>query len=419
MFSVYKNAWKIPELKKKILYTLLLLFIYRLGCAIPVAGINTAVMTEMVDQYSILGYLNMFSGGLANFTIFAMGITPYINASIIMNLLSIAIPALERMAKEGEDGQKKIAKITRYLTIALAFVQSIGIVMGLGNTVFMDGNPTIWNYIVIGLTVTAGTMFAMWLGERITEKGVGNGISLLIFVSIVSRLPQSVLDLGDNVLSGVIGAWVIPAAIVFLLVVVVGVVYVDTGERRIPVQYAKRVVGRKMYGGQSSHIPVKVNSSGVLPIIFASTLLSLPSMIAQFWPNSGFSTFWETNLGAGTWPYMLIYALLIVFFTYFYTSVSFNPVEISKNIQQQGGFIPGIRPGKPTSDYLGRISRRLTLFGALFLAVLATIPSLITGFMQMGAFAPTSVMIAVSVALETSKQLESQMLMRHYKGFLK
>ena len=418
MIEVIRNAWKIPELKKKILYTLLLLFIYRLGAAIPVVGVNKEVIASAVESYSILGYLDMFSGGqLSNFTIFAMGITPYINASIIMNLLTVAIPPLERMAKDGEDGQKKIAKITRYVSIALAFVQSVGIVLGLGSQAVIDTSWT--NYVTIGIILTAGSAFTIWLGERITEKGVGNGISLIIFVGIVSRLPWSVINISQSILDGTLVPWVAPVAIIFMLVVVVGVVFVDTGERRVPIQYAKRVVGRKMYGGQSTHIPIKVNSSGVLPIIFASTLLALPSMIAQFWPNSGFTQWWNANLGVGTWPYMLIYALFIVFFTYFYATISFNPIDISKNIQQNGGFIPGIRPGKPTSDYLARISKRLTLFGALFLAVLATVPSLLTNWMSLGAFAPTSVMIAVSVALETSKQLESQMLMRHYKGFLK
>jgi preprotein translocase subunit SecY len=418
MLEVIRNAWKVPELRKKMLYTLLMLLIYRVGASIPVVGVNADYIATMVDNYTILSYLDMFVGGrLRDFTIFAMGITPYINASIIMNLLAVAIPALERLQKEGEEGKKKITRITRYLTIGLAFVQSVGIVMGLGSSAVVS--TAWWNYVLIGLTLTAGSAFVMWIGERITERGVGNGISLIIFVGIVSRLPWSIISITGEILGGKMAPWIAPVAIVFLLVVVVGVIIVDSGERRIPVQYAKRVVGRKMYGGQSTHIPVKINSSGVLPIIFAMTLMSLPSMIAQFWPDSGFNTWWTNNVGAGTWPYMVFYALFIIFFTYFYTTIAFNPVEVSKNIQQNGGFIPGIRPGKPTSDYLAKISRRLTLFGALFLAALATLPSLLTTSMSLGTFAPTSVMIAVSVALETTRQLESQMLMRHYKGFLK
>ncbi|MGI6170019.1 MAG: preprotein translocase subunit SecY, partial [Christensenellales bacterium] len=331
MLEVIRNAWKVPELRKKMQYTLLMLLVYRIGASIPVVGVNTDFIASMVDNYTILSYLDLFVGGrLRDFTIFAMGITPYINASIIMNLLAVAIPALERLQKEGEEGKKKITRITRYLTVGLAFVQSTGIVLSLGSEAVI--NTAWWSYILIGLTLTAGSAFVMWLGEKITERGVGNGISLIIFVGIVSRLPWSIINISGEILSGGLAPWVAPLAIVFMLAVVVGVIFVDSGERRIPVQYAKRVVGRKMYGGQSTHIPIKVNSSGVLPIIFAMTLISLPSMIAQFWPNSGFTIWWSENVGAGTWPYMVFYALFIIFFTYFYSSISFNPVDVSKNI---------------------------------------------------------------------------------------
>ncbi|MHB1314926.1 MAG: preprotein translocase subunit SecY [Christensenellales bacterium] len=419
MFEILRNAWKIPELKKKILYTLMMLLVFRLGSIIPIAGIDTAYVAQKVADYSILGFLNMLSGGaLESFTIFAMGITPYINASIIMNLLQVAIPALERMSKEGEEGQKKISRITRYVAIGIAFVQGIGILLGLGSDAVIS--PSIWNYVLIGICLAAGTAFVMWIGDCITDKGVGNGVSLLIFTGIVSRLPITLYGMAANSFTAPGYWWKGLLVVLMSLITIVGVVFVELGERRVPVQYAKRVVGRKMYGGQSSHIPMKVNSSGVMPIIFAMTLLSLPGMIAQFVPTSGFSIWYESAMGAGKPLYYILFALLILFFAYFYTSISFNPTEMAKNIQQNGGFLPGVRPGKPTSDYLNRISKRLTLFGAIFLAILATGPSIVTTNLAVTSmFGATSVLIMVSVALETSKQLESQMLMRHYKGFLK
>ncbi|BDF57605.1 protein translocase subunit SecY [Christensenellaceae bacterium] len=417
MFKTIANAWKIPDIRKKILFTLLMLLIYRIGAFIPIPGVNIDFISSQVGQYEVLGFLNLFSGGsLSNMTIFALGITPYINASIIMNLLTVAIPKLERMAKE-EDGRKKIASITRYFGVILGLVQAIGIMLGLGDQAVENTQP--FTYITIILCLTAGTALIMWIGERITEKGIGNGISLLIFISIVAGMPSMLRSMLDGVGNGSINIWVFVLVIGLAFLIVLGITFVDLGERRIPVQYAKRVVGRKMYGGQSTHIPMKVNQSGVMPLIFAITILMLPGMIGQFWPESGFYAWYQQWAGPGTILYGIVYALLILFFSYFYSQIAFNPVDVSKNLQQNGGFIPGIRPGKPTSDYLAKILSRITLFGAIFLAIVAAVPTFFT-FMTgvTSVFGATSVLIMVSVALETTKQLESQMMMRHYKGFL-
>ena len=419
MFKVLGNAWKIADLRKKILYTLFILLIYRLGCVIPVPGTNAAYIASQVENYSLLGFLNVFSGGgLQNMSIFALGVIPYINASIIMNLLTIAIPALERMSKEGEDGRKKIGRITRYLAVGLGLVQAIGILVSMGNQAVQSTD--IFNYITIILCLTAGTALIMWLGERINEKGIGNGISLLIFIGIVAKLPSEVITLCTNVFSGNTSAWILVAFVIAAIVIIAALTFVDLGERRIPVQYAKRVVGRKQYGGQSTFIPMKVNQSGVMPLIFAMTFVQIPGMIAQFVPDSGFAAWVNRFLGTGSWLYAVIYFVLILFFSYFYAQIAFNPVDVSKNIQQYGGFIPGIRPGRPTSDYLARILSRITLFGAIFLALVAAVPTLFSTMSGMNtAFGATSLLIMVSVSLETTKQLESQMMMRHYKGFLK
>ncbi len=430
MFSTLVNAWKIKDIRTKMLYTLLLLVIYRLGSFIPVPGVNAAAITQFAEQYDMLGFLNLLSGGaFGDFSLFAMGISPYITGSIIIQLLTIAIPALERLSKE-EDGRQKIERITRYVGIGLALVQSIGIVAGLQNSsagvnVLKSSENLFLTYATIGIVCTAGTAFLVWIGERITEKGIGNGISLLIFASICARVPNIVLSIFKGTFSGQYYWWIIPVLLVFVLVLVGGVTFIDRSERRIPVQYAKRVVGRKLYGGQSTHIPLKANANGVMPLIFAMTIMQFPAMIGQFWPEGGFYKFYITYLSAssehwyGLVVYYLIYSLLIIGFAYFYTTISFNPVEISKNLQQNGGFLPGIRPGRPTGDYLKKISNRLTIFGAFFLMCLAIIPTvLLNAFGLNSAFGPTSVLIMVSVALETSTQLESMMLMRHYKGFL-
>lgn len=417
MFQTLKNAWKIADLRKKILYTLLMLLIYRVLCFIPTPGVDTSRIQAALETYSLLGFINQMTGAdLANYSIMAMGITPYINASIIMQLLCVAIPKLEELNKQGEEGRKKIAQITRYVTVGLGFVQAVALTAGLGAS-----TQGALGLITIGFCLAAGTALAMWIGERITENGVGNGISLLIFAGIISNFAGTIgsyiytlfVDISQFPVGNFIGM------IVVFLVLVVGVVFVDLGERRVPVQYAKRVVGRKMYGGQSTHIPLKINASGVLPLIFASAIMQFPSTILAFFPNWGFSQWWNSNVHAMSWGYQLIFALLIVAFTFFYSSISFNPVEIAKNMQQNGGMIPGIRQGKPTSDFILRISRRITLFGALFLAVLAVLPTVIYAICGISLpFAASSMLIAVSVAMETMRQLESQMTMRHYKGFL-
>lgn len=422
MLQTLRNAWRIEELRKKILYTLFMLLIYRLAGVIPVAGIDTAAVASAMENFSLLGFMSMMTGNnFSQMTIMAMGITPYINASIIMQLLTVAIPYLENLQKEGEEGRKKIAQYTRYATVVLGFVQAIGLVLGMGamrsNTF---GSPIITG-CVIGISMAAGTTLAMWIGERITEKGIGNGISLLIFAGIIASLFTWVAQGITTLFTTTLTVGMILTAVLIVLVILVmvtAVTFVDMGERRVPVQYAKRVVGRKMYGGQSTHIPMKVNSSGVLPLIFAFSIMQFPGTIMAFWPNSGVSQWWNNMFSGSIWYYVVL-AVMIIFFAYFYTSISFNPVDIAKNMQQNGGTIPGIRQGKPTSDYLQRISNRITLFGGIFLAVLATVPTGITQLIGISLpFAASSLLIAVSVSLETTRQLESQMLMRHYKGFL-
>jgi preprotein translocase subunit SecY len=420
MFKTLANAWKLPDIRNKILFTLIMLLVYRIGAFVPVPGINVDYVAQQVADKQILGFLNLLSGGaLGNLTIFALGIVPYVNASIIMNLLTVAIPSLERMAKEGEDGRKKIASITRYLGVVLGLIQAMGIIFGLGPQAVQDAS---WfNYLTVIVCLTSGTALIMWIGERITDKGIGNGISLLIFISIVSRFPSLVLSMFSSVGSGTMNFWVLVFTALAALAIIVGITFVDLGERRIPVQYAKRVVGRKIYGGQSTHIPMKVNQSGVMPLIFAITIMQFPAMIAQFFQtsNSEFYIWYETYLGNGTIAYNIIYFLLILFFTYFYSQIAFNPIDVSKNIQQNGGFIPGIRPGKSTSDYLAKTLSRITFFGAIFLAALAVVPQFFTNFTGVtGIFGATSLLIMVSVALETTRQLEAQLMMRHYKGFL-
>jgi len=416
MWETLRNAWKIADLKKKILYTFFMLILYRLLCFIPTPGVDTAAVAEAVAGIGFLDYISAMTGSqMANFTIMAMGITPYINASIIMQLLCVAIPKLEELQKEGEEGRKKIAQITRYVTVGLGFIQAIGLTVGL--KAYTDGSW--YNLVTIGICLAAGTALAMWIGERINEKGIGNGISLLIFAGIIANMSTQIVSYGKNVSIGALTILQILVVLVVSLIMIVCVVLVDMGERRIPVQYAKRMVGRRMYGGQSTHIPLRVNASGVLPLIFASAIMQLPSMIFMIWPESKAAIWWESFYGVSGW-YMVIFALLILGFTFFYNSITFNPIEISKNIQQNGGMIPGIRQGKPTSDHIAKISKRITLFGALFLAVLATLPQVFYNLVGMNMpLAGSSLLIAVSVAIETMRQLESQMMMRHYKGFLK
>lgn len=426
MLETIRNAWKVADLRKKLIYTLIMLIVFRLGSVIPVPLLDPTQLKAMFEgtNNSLFGFMNLVSGGaFQNTTIFAMSITPYINASIIMQLLCVAIPALERLQKEGEEGRKKIAEIQRAATIVLALVQATGLYFLLKsyNAVTMTG---FWPAVVIVVTLTAGTAFLMWLGEQITEKGVGNGISLIIFAGIVSGGPAMAVSLYQYMMNGTLGVIGAIALIIVALAVIGFVVATNEAERRISVQYAKRVVGRKMYGGQSTHIPIKVSAAGVIPIIFAMSIMSFPGTIASFCGvQAGDPGFWGGFLKVFSpdhWLYAVLYFVLIIFFTYFYTAIQFNPIEMANNMKKNGGFIPGIRPGRPTSDFISRVLSKITLAGAIFLGIIAVIPI----FMNLGlnianfSIGGTSLLIVVGVALETVTQLESQMLMRHYKGFL-
>ena len=418
MRETLKNAWKVVEIRKKILYTVGMLLIYRLLCFVPVPGVDASYIATALEKVSLLGFINSMTGSnLSQYTVMAMGITPYINASIIMQLLCVAIPKLEEMQKEGEEGRKKIAQITRYVTLGLAFIQAIALTVGLR----ANATNAFLGLITIAMCLSAGTAIAMWIGERITENGIGNGISLLIFAGIISNIARGVTNgvysLFSSAVESNIGGTI--ASLLVFIILVVGIVIVDLGERRIPIQYAKRMVGRKMYGGQSTHIPLKLNSSGVLPLIFANAIMQFPATILAFFPNSKANLWWSDHVQMMSWPYQIIFALMIFGFTFFYSSISFNPVEIAKNIQNNGGMIPGIRQGKPTSDFIKKISGRITCFGAIYLAILAVIPTIIYAIFGVQlTFAASSLMIAVSVAMESMRQLESEMMMRHYKGFL-
>ena len=425
MFDTIRNAWKIVDLRKKLIYTFIMLIIFRLGSTIPVPLINPDMLEQMfTGDNTMFGFIDIVSGGaFKNATIFAMSITPYINSSIIMQLLCVAIPALERLQKEGEEGRKKIGQFMRYGTVVLAIIQAVGLYFLLKSSNAIT-NPGWQSAIVIITTFTAGTAFLMWLGEQITEKGVGNGISLIIFAGIVSRIPDMAKTLYASVESGALNWLMVAVILVFALLIIAFVVMMNEAERRLPVQYAKRVAGRKMYGGQSTHIPIKVAGAGVIPIIFAMSIMAFPGTIASFFGKTAQSGgFWGAFLwvfSGQSWIYAVLYFLLIIFFTYFYTAIQFNPIEMSNNMKKNGGFIPGIRPGRPTSDYIARVLSRVTLAGAFFLAFIAVIPI----FMNLGlhisnfSIGGTSLLIVVGVALETVQNMESQMLMRHYKGFL-
>lgn len=413
MFEKMKNAWRIAELRKKILYTFGMLLVYRLLSVIPVPGMDLSKVSSALDQFSILGFMNMMTGGsFSQMTIMAMGITPYINSSIILQLLTVAIPSLEKLSKEGPEGRKKINEYTRYLTVVLAFIQAIGLVFAMR----ANSRGGIW-YLVIGLSMAAGTSLAMWIGERITENGIGNGISLLIMAGIVSNMFNWAVSAITGIGAGTVSFVAVIVIVLAMLAMIVAITYVDMGERRIGVVYAKRVVGRKMFGGQSTYIPMKLNSTGVMPLIFGFAILQFPATIFAFFPASALNQWWSRfQSGFG---YQIVLAVLIIAFTYFYTSITFNPVDISKNLQQNGGTIPGYRQGKQTGDYLARVSGNLTLFSALFLAVLATIPTLLTQIFGIRApFGASSVLIAVSVGIETIRAIEAQMALRHHKGFL-
>ncbi len=427
MLQTLRNAWRIEEIRRKILFTLLIILLYRLGNAIPVPYVNIAALQSYFAmlQNTVLGLLDVMSGGaFSNATIFALSIQPYINASIIIQLLCIAIPALERMSKEeGEEGKKKIAAITRYVTVAIGLLQGFGFYMLIKNNgiLLADAQSSVWAAIVIILTFTSGSAIIMWLGEQITEYGIGNGISMILFASIISRLPTSIVQSVRNIILGELQWWVLLLMVLGALAIIVLIVFVNDSERRIPVQYAKRVVGRKMYGGQSTHLPMKVNMSGVMPIIFAQSIASIPATFAAFWGKTdGWVNTW---FGTNSIPYAIIYFLLIIFFAYFYSTIQFNPIEVANNLKKNGGYIPGFRPGKPTSEFIHKVLNKITLFGAIYLGIIAVVPILVAHFSQSAALTGislggTSIIIVVGVALETVRALEAQMLMRNYKGFL-
>ncbi len=400
----------------------MMIVVFRLGSSIPVPGVDKHLLDQMINNdQGLLGFFDLMSGGsFKRLSIFALGISPYITASIIMNLLQIAFPeSIGAMVKEGgEEGRKKSIQYTRYGTIVLALIQGFGWSLTLFKPVFV--NPNMGTYVLTTVILTAGTAFLMYLGEKITENGIGNGISLFIFAGIIAGVPGALIKTYKGVMDSTMNPLSVVLFLVVAIAIIVGVIYIQEGVRKIPVQYAKRVVGRKMYGGHSSYVPIKVNQAGVIPIIFAVSLLMFPITIAQFWPGSTFYAFLSKNFNSTGVIYNLSYALLIVFFTYFYTSVIFNPADFADNMKRNGGFIPGIRPGKPTSDYLQRVINRLTLSGAVFLALIAVIPNIILAVGSMGfRFGGTSLLIVVGVALETMKQIEAQMVMRHYQGFLK
>jgi len=420
MWETLRNVWRVPELRKKVLYTFFMLLLFRLVSVIPAPGIDVQTLGEQMKNYDMLGLVNMMTGNaFSNATIMAMGISPYINASIIMQLLTIAIPALERLQKDGgEEGKQKINRITRYVTVGLAALQAIGIIAGLG--AIKASYKNFFGYVSIGIIMAGGTALAMWIGERITQNGIGNGISLLIFAGIISNLFNGILSTTRGIFAGTATVGNLLVIVLTTLIILVVVTFVDLAERRIPVQYAKRVVGRKMYGGQSTHIPLKLLSVGVLPLIFAYSFMAFPGTILTIVaPKAGITQWWSSNMTQASPWYMIVCALLIIAFSYFYTSITFNPQDIAKNIQQQGGNIPGIRTGSKTVEFLQRTSNRLTLFAALFLAILSTVPSVLSVWQQVQIpFGASSILIAVSVAIETVRQVESQLVMRNYKGFL-
>lgn len=437
MFQTVSNIWKVGDLRRRILFTLAMLVVFRIGSFIPVPNTNSDALKALAESGpggGVFGLLNTFSGGaFLNFSIFAMGIMPYITASIIVNLLTMdVIPKFAQWAKEGEVGRRKLARVTRYGTIVLALIQSVGLTIGFdrgGASIGMNfiNNPSFWTYTLIAITLTAGTAFLMWLGEQITDKGIGNGISIIIFAGIIAAIPpaaQQIYDsqftqAGDAVFLSIIKVVLIVAV---LILVVAGVIFIQQGVRRIPVQYAKRIVGRKMFGGQSTHIPMKVNAAGVIPVIFAMSLLIFPSTIASFWQGNAFADWIIANISYNAPLGMLIYVFLIIGFTYFYTFVQINPIQLADQMKKNGGYVPGIRPGKATSTYLTKIMNRITLAGALFLAAVSILPVFFTslaGLPQSVQIGGTSLLIVVGVALETMKTIESQLIKRHYKGFIK
>ncbi|MBR4394625.1 MAG: preprotein translocase subunit SecY [Oscillospiraceae bacterium] len=428
MLQTLRNAWKVEEIRRKMLFTLLIVLLYRIGNAVPVPYVNVAALQYYFAalQNTVLGLYNVMSGGaFSTATIFALSIQPYINASIIIQLLCIAIPALERMSKdEGEEGKKKIASITRYTTVGIGLLMGFAYYTLMRNNGLLDADAqnSVWAAVVIVLTFTSGSALIMWLGEQITEFGIGNGISIILFSSIVSRLPRSIITSIGNIAAGNLKWWT--AVLVFLgaLLLIILIVFVNDAERRLPVQYAKRVVGRKMYGGQSTYLPMKVNMSGVMPIIFAQSIASLPATVAAFTNAKSDGWFMRMFDTTSLW-YAFIYFLLIIFFAYFYSTIQFNPIEVANNLKKNGGYIPGFRPGKPTSEFIQKVLNKITLFGAIYLGIIACVPILVSHFSNASSLTGislggTSIIIAVGVALETVRALEAQLLMRNYKGFL-
>jgi preprotein translocase subunit SecY len=422
VIETIRNAWKIRDLRGRMIFTLAMFLVYRIGAHVPVPGSNPEAMRQFFQNMGgILGFLDLFAGGaLSQFSVFALGLNPYITSSIIVQLLTFVIPSLEQLVKEGgEEASKTINKYTRYGTIILALIQGTGMVFWLRNIGALASFTPLYIVSVI-LTWTAGSVFLMWLGEQITEKGIGNGISLLIFLNIVSSVPTMFFQLIQYMMVRSINILSVAVLVIIGLLMIAGIVAIQEGERRIPVQYSKRVIGRKVYGGQSTHIPIKVNQAGVIPVIFSSSVLLFPATIAQFIQYPIFQRIAQA-IAPDRPIYMILYLILIIFFTYFYTAITFNPINVSKDIQKHGGFIPGIRPGRPTSDYINRILTRITLVGAIFLGVVAVLPTIITSISQIpgAAFGGTSIIIMVGVTLETVKQIEARMLMRHYQGFMK
>jgi preprotein translocase subunit SecY len=416
------NIAKIPELKRRVIFTLLMLLVYRVGVHVPTPGINAAALKDFFDRYqqTLFGIIDMFTGGaMENFSVFSLGIMPYISASIILQLLTVVVPHLERLSKEGEAGRKKITQYTRYGTILLSLVQGMGISIGLARTEGMVYISKPAFIILSMITLTAGTAFLMWLGEQITERGIGNGISLIIFAGIVARMPSALGSTIQLVKTGDMGFLILLLLLVIMIAVIAVIVFVERGQRRIPVQYAKRVVGRRIYGGQSTHLPLKVNTAGVIPPIFASSLIIFPATIAQFL-NVPFLQYLTSWLRPGTGVYELIFVGLIIFFCYFYTAVTFNPVDVADNMKKYGGYIPGIRPGKKTSQYIDKVLTRLTFGGAIYVSLVCVLPSiLIAQFNAPFYFGGTSLLIVVGVALDTLSQIESHMIQRHYEGFIR
>lgn len=419
MLDSFRDTFRLPDLKRRILFTLAALFVYRLGAHVPTPGVDAAALGKLFDQGTLLGFLDLFAGGaLSRFSIFALGVTPYINSSIVMQLLAVVVPSIEKMQKEGEEGRKKIVQWTRYGTIIFAFIQAVGMtgwLRGLG--IYSGGMLDI---ILVSLTLTTGAVAVMWLGEIMSDHGIGNGTSLLIFAGIVVRIPEAIIRTVSLVRLGEMNVLVMLLALVIIVAVIAGCVMLQEGQRRLPVQYAKRMVGNKMYGGQSSFIPLRVNTAGVIPIIFASSVLLFPYTIAGLFQHS-VARMIQQAMSPSSPIYMVLYVLLIIFFSYFYTAVVFKPEDISTNMKKNGGFILGIRPGKPTTDYIEKVMGRITLGGSIALAVIAIIPTVMTGLMNINTFyfGGTAVIIVVGVALDTVHQIEGQLLMRHYEGILK